>query len=118
MIIGLTIVSIIYKNETIVTKESYIRPRIGNLGIISDIDDTLVSYTPNHLKKLYHLLFRNVHSRKVFEDVVPHFQALSSSGRTNVGELNAFFFVSSEWNLYRFLVLFTEITNYPKLFYC
>jgi hypothetical protein len=32
-------VSIIYKNETIVTKESF-RPRIGNLGIISDIDDT------------------------------------------------------------------------------
>jgi phosphatidate phosphatase APP1 len=33
-------VSIIYKNETIITKESYIRPSIGNLGIISDIDDT------------------------------------------------------------------------------
>jgi hypothetical protein len=30
--------SIIYKNET--TKESYIRPSMGNLGIISDIDDT------------------------------------------------------------------------------
>jgi phosphatidate phosphatase APP1 len=109
-------VSIIYKNETITTKESYIRPSVGNLGIISDIDDTfLVSYTLNPFKKLYYLLFRNVNSRKVFEDVVPHFQALSSSGRDNIGELNAFFYVSSsEWNLYRFIVKFTEIHKLPK----
>jgi phosphatidate phosphatase APP1 len=106
-------VSIIYKNETIITKESYIRPSIGNLGIISDIDDILVSYTLNPFKKLYYLLFRNVNSRKVFD--VVHFQALSSSGRANVGELNAFFYVSSsEWNLYRFLVKFTEIHKLPK----
>jgi phosphatidate phosphatase APP1 len=109
-------VSIIYNNETIVTKESYIRPHKGNLGIISDIDDTfLVSYTLNPLKKLYHLLFKNVNSRKVFEDVVPHFQALSTAGRADNGELNAFFYVSSsEWNLYRFLVTFTEIHQLPK----
>jgi phosphatidate phosphatase APP1 len=43
-----------------------------------------------------------------------HFQALSSSGRAK-GELNAFFYVSSsEWNLYRFLVKFTEIHKLPK----
>jgi phosphatidate phosphatase APP1 len=109
-------VSIIHEKETIITKESYIRPHKGNLGIISDIDDTfLVSYTLNPLKKLYHLLFKNVNSRKVFEDVVPHFQALSSSGRREYGELNAFFYVSSsEWNLYRFLVTFTEIHQLPK----
>ena len=51
-------VSIVYKNGTITTKDSYIRPHKGNLGIISDIDDTfLVSYTLNPLKKLYVLLF-------------------------------------------------------------
>jgi phosphatidate phosphatase APP1 len=109
-------VSIIYNTETIVTKESYIRPRIGNLGIISDIDDTfLVSYTLNPFKKLYYLLFRDINSRKVFADVVPHFQALSASGRADKGEQNAFFYVSSsEWNLYRFLILFTEIHKLPK----
>jgi phosphatidate phosphatase APP1 len=109
-------VSINYGQETIVVKESYIRPKKGNLGIISDIDDTfLVSYTENPLKKLYHLLFRNVNSRKVFEDVVPHYQALSNAGRTKNGEQNAFFYVSSsEWNLYRFLVKFTEIHHLPK----
>ncbi|MET0760534.1 MAG: App1 family protein [Flavobacterium sp.] len=109
-------VSIIYKNETIETKESYIRPHKGNLGIISDIDDTfLVSHTMNPFKKLYILLFRNVNNRKVFEDVVPHYQALSSAGRNNKEEQNAFFYVSSsEWNLYRFIIKFTEIHKLPR----
>lgn len=109
-------VSIIHKQKTIAVKESYIRPKTGNLGIISDIDDTfLVSYTKNPLRKIYVLLFRNVNSRKVFEDVVSHYQALSNSGRTNKEEQNAFFYISSsEWNLYRFIVKFTQIHQLPK----
>ena len=109
-------VSIVYKNETIATKESYIRPHKGNLGIISDIDDTfLVSHTLNPLKKLYVLLFENINKRKIYEDVVPHYQALSAAGRQNKEEVNAFFYVSSsEWNLYRFIVKFTEMHQMPK----
>lgn len=109
-------VSIIHRNETIVSSESYIRPKRENLGIISDIDDTfLISYTEKPLKKLYHLLFRNVNNRKVYEDVVTHYQALSNAGKTDDEEQNAFFFVSSsEWNLYRFIVRFTEIHQLPK----
>jgi phosphatidate phosphatase APP1 len=109
-------VSILHENETIATTESYIRPHKGNLGIISDIDDTfLVSNTENPLMKLYILLFKNIDNRKVFEDVVPHYQALSSAGRNNKEEQNAFFYVSSsEWNLYRFIVKFTEIHQLPR----
>ena len=109
-------VSIFHGDTKIIAKESFIRPKKENLGIISDIDDTfLVSYTENPLKKLYHLLFRNVNSRKVFDDVVSHYQALSSSGRNNEDEVNAFFYVSSsEWNLYRFIIKFTEIHKLPK----
>ena len=109
-------VSIIHNDKTITCRESYVRPYKGDLGIISDIDDTfLVSYTLNPLKKLYHLLFRNLNSRKVFEDVTAHYQALSESGRSNKSEKNAFFYVSSsEWNLYRFLIKFTELHNLPK----
>lgn len=109
-------VSIIHGSETIVTQESYIRPHKGDIGIISDIDDTfLISHTLNPAKKLYHLLFRNINTRKVFEDVVPHYQALSTAGRTNKEEQNAFFYVSSsEWNLYRFIVKFTEIHKLPR----
>ncbi|MFV5702338.1 App1 family protein [Flavobacterium sp. XS2P12] len=109
-------VSIVYQNETITTGESYIRPHKGNLGIISDIDDTfLVSHTLNPLKKLYVLLFKNVNKRKIYEDVVTHYQALSTAGRENKEEFNAFFYVSSsEWNLYRFITNFTEIHKLPK----
>ncbi|WP_414000234.1 App1 family protein [Flavobacterium sp. W1B] len=109
-------VSIIFENKTITTKESYIRPKVGNLGIISDIDDTfLVSYTLNPIKKMYHLLFRNVASREIFDNVVPHYKALSLAGRSNEEEQNAFFYISSsEWNLYRFIVKFTEIHQLPK----
>ncbi|KFF06622.1 App1 family protein [Flavobacterium reichenbachii] len=109
-------VSMVYDNETIVAKGSYIRPHKGNLGIITDIDDTfLISHTHNFFKKIYVLLFKNVNDRKVFKDVVPHYQALSSAGRNNKDEQNAFFYISSsEWNLYRFIVKFTKIHQLPR----
>ena len=109
-------VSILYHNETITIKDSYIRPHKGNLGIISDIDDTfLVSHTLNPLKKIYVLLFKNIYKRKIYEDVVTHYQALSTAGRENKEEFNAFFYVSSsEWNLYRFIIKFTELHQLPK----
>lgn len=109
-------VSIIYNNETITAKDSYIRPHKGNIGIISDVDDTfLISHGLNPLKKIYFLLFKNIYKRKVFKDVVQHYQALSYAGRNNKTEPNAFFYVSSsEWNLYRFIVEFTDLHNFPK----
>lgn len=109
-------VSLFYNEKEISEKGSYIRPPEGNWGFISDIDDTfLVSHTRNAFKKLYILLFRNVNDRKIFEDVVPHYQALSTAGRKNKDEQNAFFYVSSsEWNLYRFITQFTALHNLPK----
>ncbi|MFV7236512.1 App1 family protein [Flavobacterium sp. ZB4R12] len=109
-------VSIVHENKTLTSRDSYIRPHKGNLGIISDIDDTfLVSHTLNPLKKLYVLLFKNINKRKIYEDVVSHYQALSTAGRDNKEEFNAFFYVSSsEWNLYRFITNFTEIHQLPK----
>jgi phosphatidate phosphatase APP1 len=97
-------------------KGSYIRPHEGDLGFISDIDDTfLVSHTRNFFKKLYILLWKNINDRKIFEDVVPHYQALSTAGRNNKDERNAFFYVSSsEWNLYNFIVKFTEKHQLPR----
>lgn len=109
-------VSIFYENKEILESSSFIKPHIGNYGFISDIDDTfLVSHTRSPLRKLYILLFRNVNKRKVFEDVASHYQALSSAGRNNKKEQNAFFYVSSsEWNLYRFITQFTEINQLPR----
>jgi phosphatidate phosphatase APP1 len=109
-------VSTFYNGEEIREKGTYIRPHEGNLGFISDIDDTfLVSHTRNLFKKLYILLFRNINSRKIFEDVVPHYQALSTAGRNKKDEQNAFFYVSSsEWNLYSFIVKFTAKHELPR----
>jgi phosphatidate phosphatase APP1 len=109
-------VHIVHEGKKIEAKATYIRPFRGNLGFISDIDDTfLVSHTRNPLKKLYILLFRNINTRKVFEGAVLHYQALSTAGRNNKEEQNAFFYVSSsEWNLYRFIVQFTELNQLPR----
>lgn len=110
------VVSMEYEGKEIREKSSFIRPHEGNLGFISDIDDTfLVSHTRNVFRKLYVLLFRNVNDRKIFEGVVPHYQALSTAGRYNKEEQNAFFYVSSsEWNLYRFIVDFTRLHDLPR----
>jgi phosphatidate phosphatase APP1 len=109
-------VTINFEGEEIRERGTFIRPYEGDLGFISDIDDTfLISHTRNPLKKLYILLFRNVNDRRLFDEVVPHYQALSTAGRNNKNEKNAFFYVSSsEWNLYRFIVQFTELHQLPR----
>ncbi len=109
-------VSLRYLNEEITSIGSYVRPHKGNIGVISDIDDTfLISHTKNPLKKLFVLLFHNLNDRKVFEDVVAHYQALSTAGRNEKSENNAFFYVSSsEWNLYSFMIKFTKLHEFPK----
>ena len=109
-------VSIMHNGKEIIEKGSYVRPHDGEFGFISDIDDTfLVSHTRNVFKKMYILLFKNVNDRKIFEDVVAHYQALSNSGRENGAGENAFFYVSSSvWNLYRFIVEFTKIHKLPR----
>ena len=93
-----------------------LKPYSGKLGIISDIDDTfLVSYSNRIFKKLYVMLFRNVNRRKIFDDVVDHYKALSRAGQDSNEASNAFFFVSSsEWNLYSLITQFAKIHELPK----
>ena len=100
----------------IVESSELLKPFQSKVGVISDIDDTfLVSHSGNFLKKLYILLFKNINKRKVFEDVVPHYQALSRAGQENETASNSFFYVSSsEWNLYEFIDSFTRLHKLPK----
>lgn len=93
-----------------------LKPFESKLGIISDIDDTfLISHSNSFFKKLYVLLFRNVNSRKIFEDVVQHYKALSIAGQTTEHAFNSFFYVSSsEWNLYEFIETFARLHELPK----
>lgn len=100
----------------IVESSELLKPFESKVGVISDIDDTfLVSYSGNFFKKLYVLLLRNINKRKVFEDVVPHYQALSKAGQQNESASNSFFYVSSsEWNLYEFIDSFARLHQLPK----
>ena len=93
-----------------------LKPYDSKLGIISDIDDTfLISYSNRVLKKLYVMLFRNVNRRKIFDEVVDHYKALSSAGQDSPKASNAFFFVSSsEWNLYSLITRFAQLHELPK----
>lgn len=100
----------------IVQTSQILKPFESKLGVISDIDDTfLVSHSNNFFKKLYVLLLKNINKRKVFEDVVPHYQALSQAGQNNEEISNSFFYVSSsEWNLYEFIDSFARLHELPK----
>ena len=93
-----------------------LKPFESKLGIISDIDDTfLISHSNSFFRKLYVLLLRNVNTRKIFEDVVKHYKALSVAGQTNDQAFNSFFYVSSsEWNLYEFIDTFARLHELPK----
>lgn len=109
------IISCNWEGMGVVEKGELLKPYKGKLAIISDIDDTfLISHTNRFWKKLYVLLSRNINKRKIYDDVVPHYQALSIAGQED-GGFNSFFYVSSsEWNLYSFITRFAELHGLPK----
>ena len=94
-------------------KAQLLIPCHNQLGIISDIDDTiLVSHATKVVKSTILVLLRNAFTRKTFEGVREFYQALRH-GSTSVDR--PFFYVSSsEWNLYDFLVDFFRIQELPK----
>lgn len=94
--------------------ELYI-PHSVQLGVISDIDDTiLISYSSRLLKRLRVLFTRQPHSRKTFADIVHYFTLLSVS-HTTPDLPNPFFYVSSsEWNLYDDLTEFFSHNHLPE----
>ena len=90
-------------------------PFPSQYGFISDIDDTLlISHSVRLTKRLYELLTKNAHTRKVFDGVVNHYQLLAANDQINKNS-NPFFYVSgSEWNLYDFIVEFFRKNDLPK----
>ncbi len=103
---------------TVSSEGSIYIPHTNQYAIISDIDDTfLISYSSNLWKRLYVMLTENAWSRKPFEGVVKHYQALGLAG-TAVEEPNPFFYVSSsEWNLYDYISEFSRKNKLPKGIY-
>ncbi len=104
------------KDMGIIERGEFLKPFKSNVAIISDIDDTfLISYSNRIFKKLFVMLLHNINKRKIFEDVVLHYQMLSMGGQSEDGSFNSFFYVSSsEWNLYGFINDFASIHKLPK----
>jgi phosphatidate phosphatase APP1 len=82
-------------------------------GIISDIDDTVISSNVgNKLKMILTVILSNEHTRKPFEGVAGLYRALQR-GVTG-GEENPIFYVSnSAWNLYTVLLEFLNLQKIP-----
>ncbi|WP_234735854.1 App1 family protein [Tellurirhabdus bombi] len=89
-------------------------PHPTQYGCISDIDDTfLISHSSNLRKRLRLLLTENARTRDAFADVVDHYRLLTHAG-TIPHAPNPFFYVSSsEWNLYDYLIEFSNTNGLP-----
>ena len=104
-----------YLHDNIKGHGSFYIPFASQHGFISDIDDTfLISHSAKIRRRLYVLFTKNARTRRTFEGVINHYQALSSFGQVGKNS-NPFFYVSSsEWNLYDFIVEFARFNNLPK----
>lgn len=90
-------------------------PHTNRFGIVSDIDDTfLVSHSSKILRRVLVLFTKNARTRKPFEGVVKHYQALAQLN-THPHAPNPFFYVSSsEWNLYDYIKEFCRFHQLPE----
>ena len=85
----------------------------ARFGIISDIDDTVISSNVgNKLKMILTVILSNEHTRKPFEGVAGLYCALQRGA--SGGEDNPIFYVSnSPWNLYTLLLEFLKLQKIP-----
>jgi phosphatidate phosphatase APP1 len=89
-------------------------PSTAKFGIISDIDDTvLTTHAQSLLKSAYMTFMKNAYSRLPFQGVSEFYHALQK-GISGAEENPIFYVSSSPWNLYDLLVDFLEINKIPK----
>jgi phosphatidate phosphatase APP1 len=83
-------------------------PQRARFGVISDIDDTIVSsHVANKLKMILTVALSNARTRKPFKGVAAFYRALHAG-------VNPLFYVSkSPWNLYAPLLEYLEVQGLP-----
>lgn len=87
-------------------------PASARLGIISDIDDTVIdSSATDRVRMLRTLLFTAAESRLPFTGIADLYREILQS---DDGEHPVFYVSSSPWNLYDFLVALFEIHDLPS----
>jgi phosphatidate phosphatase APP1 len=85
----------------------------ATIGIISDVDDTVISTNvPNKLKMMLTVTLLNEHTRKPFEGVAAFYRALQK-GRSGNEDNPIFYVSSSPWNLYLLILEFFRVQEIP-----
>ncbi|MDF2449977.1 MAG: hypothetical protein K0R26_2481 [Bacteroidota bacterium] len=89
-------------------------PSTARFGVISDIDDTvLTTHATSLLKSMYLTFLNNAHSRLPFEGVSAFYHALQK-GFSGAEDNPIFYVSSSPWNLYDLLIDFLELNKIPN----
>ncbi|WP_224997222.1 App1 family protein [Cesiribacter sp. SM1] len=96
------------------TGEILLSGQDNEVGVISDVDDTiLVSRATNAYKKIRLMLFQNAQTRLPFEGVAAFYRALHR-GYHQERFTPIFYVSSSSWKLYDMLEEFCHVQNIPK----
>jgi phosphatidate phosphatase APP1 len=94
--------------------ELMIPPASAELGIISDIDDTVLqTHVTQKLKMLWVTLSGSAFTRMPFEGTSELYRALVD-GASGIAENPVFYVSKSPWNLYDFLVDFMDHHQLPR----
>jgi phosphatidate phosphatase APP1 len=100
--------------EVVALGEAYFPASTADFGIVSDIDDTILTTGAARLWEMLKVTFaRNAHTRIPFAGVSEFYDALRKGGDHILS--NPIFYVSSSpWNIYDFLMEFLEAHQIPK----
>lgn len=89
-------------------------PASAELGIISDIDDTVLqTHVTQKLKMIWVTISGSAYTRMPFEGTTELYRALVQ-GRSGTAENPVFYVSKSPWNLYDFLVDFMDHHQLPR----
>jgi phosphatidate phosphatase APP1 len=95
------------------TQGQVLIPPAHGIGVISDIDDTVIESAVTHPLQLARLtLLANARTRAVFAGVAPFYCALQS-GADGQGQNPLFYVSGSPWNLYDLLIDVFQLQGVP-----
>lgn len=100
--------------ERVASTGQVLVPNEAQVGIISDIDDTVVrSHATSVLKMAWIVVVNNAHARLPFEGVAEFYEALRRGAGGDA--YNPIFYVSSSpWNIYDVLEDFLDVHGVPE----
>jgi phosphatidate phosphatase APP1 len=91
-------------------------PQGARLGIITDLDDTVIETgvaSPLKWRAFYNTLFKSIHRRKVFDEVAAFLRALRR-GMDDHGFSPLFYLSNSPRNIYDLVMSYLQLHSMPK----